>query len=165
MSPASQPLALLAEVLAALRERKPKWHRLLRFGLVSLALMPVTLALLYLLHSVVGWQPWQANLLAVSIGALPAYLVNRYWVWNRSGRSRLWGEMVPFWVMTLVGAAASTAAVEAAGRWDNSGLLVAVNLATYAVLWLIKFFFLDRVLWPSRPAPTQVRPTADVTGS
>lgn len=164
MSAVTQAVAPVARALETLRERRPAWYRLLRYGVVSVVITPVTLALLYVMHSVAGWQPWQANLLAVSTGAVPAYLIDRYWVWNRSGRSRLWGEVMPFWAVTVVGAAASTVAVEAAGRWDNSVLLVAVNLGTYAALWLVKFLFLDRVLWPTGSPPFQeeVRRTAGV---
>ena len=152
--------------IETLRERRPGWYRLLRFGLVSVVVTPITLAILYVLHGVAGWQPWHANLLAVSAGAVPAYFLNRYWVWGRSGRNRLWGEVLPFWAITLLGGAASTVTVDAAGRWDNSGLLVLVNLGTYGSLWLVKFAFLDRVLWPSRRArQAQVRRTADVAGT
>ena len=58
-------------------------------------------------------------------------------------------------MITVVGAAASTVAVDAASRWDNSGLIVLVNFGTYAVLWLVKFFVLDRYLWPTSRAPTE----------
>ena len=161
-----KPPASVVRALATLRERRPEWYRLLRFGLVSVVVTPTTLAILYVLHGVAGWQPWHANLLAVSAGAVPAYFLNRYWVWARSGRNRLWGEVLPFWAITLLGGAASTVAVDAAGRWDNSGLLVLVNLGTYGALWLVKFAFLDRVLWPARRAQqAQVRRTADVAGT
>ena len=123
--------------------------RLLRYGAASCILAPLTLVLLYVLNSVAGWEAWHANLVSVSVGSVPAYLINRYWVWSRTGRSRLWREVVPFWAITVVGAAASTTAVDAASRWDNSGLIVLMNFGTYAVLWLVKFFLLDRYLWPT----------------
>ncbi|MCY3924858.1 MAG: GtrA family protein [bacterium] len=148
----------VTRALAAPAEHRPEWHRLVRFGAVSAVVTPTTLLILWMLHGVVGRPAWQANLLAVSAGAVPAYLLNRYWVWGRSGRNRLWGEVVPFWSITLVGAAASTVAVDAAGaRWDSTGLLVLVNLGTYGVLWLVKFAFLDRVLWPARRASSGAR--------
>lgn len=159
--------AAVVRALEPLRERHPGWYRLLRYSAASCFLAPLTLLLLYLLHSVAGWEAWHANLLSVSVGAVPAYLIDRYWVWSRSGRNRLWGEVVPFWVITVVGAAASTVAVDAAGRWDNSGLIVLVNFGTYAVLWLVKFFVLDRFLWPARRAAQEerVRRAAGVAGT
>lgn len=147
--------AAVARTVAALRDRWPGAYRLVRFGLVSAVAMPTTLVLLYVLHGVAGWRPWHANLLAVSVAAVPAYLLNRYWVWGRSGRNRLWGEVLPFWTITLLGAAASTVAVDAAGgRWDDSGLLMLVNVGTYGALWLVKFAVLDRLVWPSITAAT-----------
>jgi putative flippase GtrA len=118
---------------------------------VSAVVTPTTLLILWSLHAAAQWPAWQANLVAVSAGAVPAYMLNRSWVWGRSGRNRLWGEVVPFWVLTLGGGAASTVAVDAAGRWDNSGVLVLVNLGTYGALWLLKFLVLDRLVWPSSP--------------
>ncbi|MDE0652362.1 MAG: GtrA family protein [bacterium] len=145
----------VVRALDVVRERRPASHRLLRYGAASCILGPLTLVLLYMLHSVAGWEAWHANLLSVSVGAVPAYLINRYWVWSRTGRNRLWREVVPFWVITVIGAAGSTLAVDAAGRWDSSGLIVLMNFGTYAVLWLVKFFILDRYLWPAGPAPAE----------
>lgn len=154
MRVAGPAASLVAGALDALEERRPEWRRLLRFGAVSAVVTPATLVILWLLHAAAEWPAWQANLTAVSAGAVPAYVLNRYWVWGRSGRNRLWGEVVPFWALTLSGGAASTLAVDAAaGRWDNSGLLVLVNLGTYGLLWLFKFFVLDRLVWPSISAP------------
>lgn len=147
----------LTRALAALAEHRPEWYRLVRFGAVSAVITPTTLLILWLLHAPGGWTAWQANLVAVSAGAVPAYMLNRYWVWGRSGRNRLWGEVVPFWALTLAGGAGSTLAVNAADHGDNSGLLVLVNLGTYGVLWLFKFFVLDRLVWPSPSVPRSRR--------
>ena len=155
-------VALVTRALATLEERRPEWYRLLRFGGVSAVVTPTTLVILWALHALADWPAWQANLTAVSAGAAPAYVLNRYWVWGRSGHNRLWGEILPFWAITLVGGAASTLAVDAAGRWDHSGLLVLVNLGTYGALWLFKFFILDRFLWPSDPAGAVASPRVPV---
>ncbi|MCE2531678.1 MAG: GtrA family protein [Acidimicrobiia bacterium] len=155
MSAVASLRAKTLRALAVVKERWPAWYRLLRYSAASCIVAPMTLVLLFLLHGVAGWEAWHANLLSVSVGAVPAYLIDRYWVWSRSGRNRLWGEIVPFWVITVVGAAISTVGVNAASRWDNSGLIVLVNFGTYAVLWLVKFFVLDRCLWPSRRAPSE----------
>ncbi len=158
MTASGGALARVRGVLAVVGERRPEWCRLLRYAGVSAVAMPTTLLILWGLHSFAGWQAWQANLVAVSAGAVPAYVLNRYWVWRRSGHNRLWGEVLPFWAITLVGGVASTLAVDAAGRWDHAGLLVLVNLGTYGVLWLFKFFILDRFLWPSDPAGAVASP-------
>lgn len=151
------PTALALRALALLVKRWPEWLRLLRFGVVSAVVTPTTLLILWGLHALADWPAWQANLVAVSAGAVPAYLLNRHWVWGRSGRNRLWGEVLPFWALTLAGGAASTVAVEAvARRWGHTGLVVLVNLGVYGALWLFKFFVLDRLVWPS-PAASRPR--------
>lgn len=167
MTAAANVRAAVRQALDLLRERHPGWYRLVRYGAASCVLAPMTLVLLFVLHAVAGWEAWHANLLAVSVGAVPAYLIDRYWVWSQTGRNRLWGEVVPFWVITVIGAAASTVAADAVSRWDNSGLVVLVNFGTYAVLWLVKFFILDRFLWPSGRAPVsdRINRTAGVAGA
>lgn len=163
MSAPRSAVAAVVRALRALGGRRAVWNRLLRFGAVSGVVTPTSLLILWLLHAAAGWPAWQANLTAVSAGALPAYMLNRYWVWGRSGRNRLWGEVLPFWTLALAGGAASTLAVDAvAAHWDSSGLLVLINLATYGVLWLLKFLVLDRWLWPSAAAQAlRVGATAD----
>ncbi|MCY3560281.1 MAG: GtrA family protein [bacterium] len=167
VSAAPLPVASATRALAALAGRclkwrllvgrRLEWRRLARFGAVSAVVTPITLVILWLLHGVAGWPGWQANLVAVSAGAVPAYLLNRSWVWRRSGRSRLWGEVLPFWTLAVAGGAGSTVAVNAASRWDHSGLLVLVNLGIYGALWVFKFVALDRLLWPSPAAPPRRR--------
>ena len=41
--------------------------------------------------------------LAVLIASLPAYLLNRAWVWNKGGAHSFTREVLPFWIMSLLG--------------------------------------------------------------
>lgn len=97
-----------------------------------------------------------ANVIATVAGIGPSYALNRRWVWRRGGRSSLRAEVVPFWSMCLFALLASTWTVAAAARWaQDAGLddvtrtaaVLSVNIATFAVLWLLQFLLLDRVLF------------------
>lgn len=95
-----------------------------------------------------------ANILAVLVGIVPSYWFNRRWVWGRDGRGDLWGEVVPFWAMSIAGLVASTAVVSfvaaASVGWPaawRSVLLGVANAATFASLWVVQFLLLDRVIF------------------
>ncbi len=95
-----------------------------------------------------------SNVVAVALGTALSYVLNRRWVWRRTGRSSVAREITPFWVMNLVGLLVSTVAVHmtaaATTSWPASQRAVALpaaNLATWGVLWVIQFVVLDRVIF------------------
>ncbi len=95
-----------------------------------------------------------ANVVAVCCGIGPSYLGNRHWVWGRSGRSDIARELVPFWVLSLVGLVVSTVAVSwvasAVAGWSSSARAIALpaaNLSVFGALWLLQFALLDRFLF------------------
>lgn len=121
----------------------------LRYCGVSVVNVTVGLTVLAICHGVLGWPAVGANLAAWMVGTAPAYLLSRAWVWQRSGPHRLGGEVLTFWVMALVGLALSSLAVAVIGHFTQRTLLVvAGNLAAYGSVWVAKYVFLDRVLWP-----------------
>lgn len=94
-----------------------------------------------------------ANVFAVGVSSIPAYLVNRRWVWQRRGSHSVTREIIPFWAYTFAGLALSTAAVAAVERrWDSALAVSAANITAFGVLWLTKFFVLDSWLFAQRPA-------------
>lgn len=94
------------------------------------------------------WPGIPANLASVTLGAVPNYTINRYWTWSQTGRNRLWGEIIPFWTMSVLGAILSTIAVGYADRvWGTTIAVAAANLTGFGVLWIAKFFVLDRLMW------------------
>ena len=98
------------------------------------------------------WPGVPANLVSVTVGAVPNYLVNRYWTWGKKTKNRFWGEVVPFWGMTLVGLAVSTVFVAFAdARWGSPLSISLASMAGFGVVWAAKFFVLDRVLFKQHP--------------
>ncbi len=133
------------------------WHRtrvtrekLLRYAGVSVVSVVVTQSLLLFLKGGLGWTGVGANLVAVSVAALPAYLLNRRWVWGVTGSHSWSREVTPFWVYTLMGLVVSTVFVGVADdRWGTTVAVSAANLTAFGVLWVGKFLMMDRILFAS----------------
>ena len=83
------------------------------------------------------------------VGTVPAYLLSRAWVWQRRGPHRLGGEVLTFWIMALVGLGLSSLAVRAVEEFTSETLFVVIgNLGAYGTVWVAKYLFLERVMWP-----------------
>jgi putative flippase GtrA len=128
--------------------RAPTIIKLFRYSAASAVGVSVGVPVLALCYGVFGWNELVANLVSVSAGAVPNYLINRRWTWHQTGKNRLWGEIVPFWVMTALGMILSLLAVDYAdARWGTTFAVTAAQLSGFGVLWLAKFLVLDRVIW------------------
>ena len=125
----------------------------LRYITVSVIGTVSTQLLLWVMHGKLEWSAVASNVAAVTITSVPSYLLSRYWVWGKNDRNRFWGEVVPFWGMTLLGLILSTIFVAIASQWSDSTVVVSLaNLAGFGVLWVAKFLILDEVLFkPHQP--------------
>jgi putative flippase GtrA len=125
----------------------------LRYSAVSFIGVAVTEALLIGML-LAGVEPWIANVLAVSIASLPVYLLNRAWVWNKTGAHSFSREVAPFWGMSLLGLLLSTIAIAIVSNYTKATLVIALtNLAAFGVLWVGKFIILEKVLFKGEPEP------------
>jgi putative flippase GtrA len=122
--------------------------RILRYAGVSVLTVIITLGLLLGGIELLGWEKGLANLVAVTLSSVPNYYLNRSWVWEKTGKSHFWKEIVPFWTYTVIGIILSTAVVAwAATKSDTSIMAVVAQLGTYGVIWVAKFVFLDQLLF------------------
>lgn len=136
-------LASLVGTARAQLDRKP-----VRYAAVSAVAVLVTQTVLIVSNGVIGIAPAVSNVLAVSVGSIPSYLLNRYWVWGKRSRNRFWREVVPFWSMALLGLAFSTLLVWLAARWNDAVWVVSLaNLTAFGVLWVGKYLVLDSILF------------------
>jgi putative flippase GtrA len=129
-----------------------------RYAMVSVVAVPVGefgVAVFNIVGLTAGWSALCGN----SLGAIPSYLLNRYWVWAKTDKNRLFGEIVPFWIVTLIGIGFSLVMGHEAGQFtrhhDIRGLLrlvilLAANLAAFGILWVAKYIFFNRVLFVVR---------------
>lgn len=127
-------------------------RKLVRYSIASTFGTVVGLGTLYLLVARAKWAGVPANITAVTLGAIPNYIVNRYWTWQKRGRSSLTGEVLPFWLLALIGLGISTLFVHYADqRWGTPAAILLANITGFAVVWTAKFAVLDRVLFaPAR---------------
>jgi putative flippase GtrA len=138
--------------------QRPMVRKLLRYSVGSVVGTVTGQGLLILFHSGFGWSGTTSNIAAVCISTIPVYLINRYWTWQKRGPNRWMTEIIPFWVMTLLGLLLSTLAVAYAdARWDTQLAVTIASMSGFAVLWLAKFMILDKVLFKQDEAvPPQI---------
>ena len=141
---------------AAIDARLDRWFadrpivaKLVRYSSASVAGTVTTQVGLVIFVVLLDWDAVPSNLCATTIGAVPNYLINRAWTWNKSDPHSFSREVLPFWVMTLLGLALSTVLVAlAADRWPDSFLVVALaNVSGFGLLWVAKYLVLEKVLF------------------
>lgn len=141
------------------------WRRQLRYlvkySAVSVGVVSAEQVLLFVCFGVLAWSTTTSNLVAFGVLTGPAFYLNRRWVWGEGGgRSRLLGQVVPFWGLGLLGLALSTWATAVVAGWteglhDRHVQAVFVNvasLAAYGLVWVAKFVVLTTVVF-NRPPP------------
>ena len=120
-------------------------RRLLKYSAVSAVALPLTQILLLTCTLGFGWSGAVSNVVAVSIAAIPAYYLNRYWVWGKKDKNNWRTEILPFWGITLLGLTLSTAFAWYADQTFDSPFAVNVaNACGFGLVWLFKYFLLDR---------------------
>ncbi|CAN5195313.1 hypothetical protein BH24ACT1_BH24ACT1_13050 [soil metagenome] len=124
-------------------DRKP-----VRYSMVSVVCVAVSQLVLITCNALLDWSAVPSNLMAVSIGAIPSYILNRAWVWGKRGPSHLWREVAPFWAFALLGLVFSTLLVHLAASWNDSTVVVSLaNLSGFGLLWVAKYLFLNSLLF------------------
>lgn len=125
------------------------------------------------LYGPLGRGPALSSTLAWAAGAAPNYWLNRTWTWGRQGRPSLVRELLPYIAIVTVTLALATLATSAADRAlggadasDGARLVLvgATFLGVYGVMFLLRFFLLDRLFRPDpvgRPLATTDRVPVD----
>ena len=124
----------------------------LRFLAVSAFNMIFGQSLLVLANAGFAWSFVASNVFAVGISAGPAYVLSRYWVWQKKGKNHLWKEVLPFWSLAFLGLVLSTMLVAVAETYsDRTPVLMGTNFVAFGCVWATKFFILDKVLFKQAP--------------
>src|SRR5262245_12443927 len=131
-----------------LDRRSPTVRKLAKYSAASVVAICVGQPVFWICNGVLGWDAIVSNLVSVSCGAVPNYLINRRWTWSQTGKNRLWGEIVPFWAMSALGLIMSLLFVHYADeRWHSTPINAIAQLTGFGVVWLAKFLVLDKVMW------------------
>jgi putative flippase GtrA len=136
----------------------PDFSKLWRYGTISVVSTVISLSGLFLFYRILGLSPGWSNIWATVIATIPYYYLNRMWVFKKRGRSHLTKEIIPFWAIAFGSLILSTLAVRFAGyeartiasKTTRAGILLIANFATYGILWLMKFFVFNKLLFRVR---------------
>jgi putative flippase GtrA len=135
--------------------RTPAGVKLIRYTLVSAISAITALVVLTIVYGVLRW--WTevySTLFANVVAGVPSYLLNRQWVWGKSGRSHLWREIIPFWVLAIVGIVFALVMAGLAHNFADRHhlhhlartlLVDGANIGSFGVLWLLKFVIFNRM--------------------
>ena len=140
---------------------RPLAQKFIRYAMTSVVGVSLGQSLIFLFATMLDWSWGWANVTAVAISTVPTYYLSRAWVWQKRGKSSMSSEVIPFWVMTFLGLILSSLCVWWFERqWPGYPILVNLgNVVGFGVLWVAKFFILDRVLFsvthelPEGPTP------------
>jgi putative flippase GtrA len=132
-------------------------RKAIRYLVVSVLNVVLGEAVLGLSYLFLHWSVLTAAVVAVAVATVPAYFLNRTWVWGQTGRSHLVKEVIPFWALAVVYLVLSVGAAQAAeagarrltaSRPLQTMIIMSAILIASAVLWLIRFFVLDTLIFP-----------------
>jgi putative flippase GtrA len=123
--------------------------------LVSAVSALIAFTILTLVYGVLRlWTEVPSALFSNVLATFPNYYLNRRWVWGKSGRSRLWQEIVPFWVLSITGILLSLVTASLAHHFSDTHhlshvlrtvVVVGANTAAFGLVWVLKFIVLNRL--------------------
>jgi putative flippase GtrA len=135
--------------------RTPQGTKVLRYVMVSVISALTSLVILTIVYGVLRlWGEVFSTLFANISAGVPSYYLNRRWVWGKSGRSHIWREILPFWVMSISGIGFALYAASLAHNFADAhhlqhlprtALVVGANIAAFGILWILKFLVLNRL--------------------
>jgi putative flippase GtrA len=99
-----------------------------------------------------------ASIGAFVAGALPNWVLNRRWAWQRTGRVHFGREVVGYVIVSLIALAASAAGTGAAQNWVRGHvngelqvlLVTAVYVVVQAALFVAKYLVYERWIFAER---------------
>ncbi|NLV56982.1 MAG: GtrA family protein [Acidimicrobiales bacterium] len=132
-------------------------RRMIRYASTSLICVVLTQILIVVFYTGFEMKAEPANLAATMLISIPAYLLNKYWVWGKRGRPHLRREVIPFWTFTVAGWVLSTGMVALVS--DHVGTphslvrtisVMVASIAGFGLLWVMKYLFLDKIMFGPR---------------
>lgn len=141
------PSALLAHA------KTDAGKRAIRYSATSLICVGITQVLIVVFLLGADFSETNSNLAATMITSVPAFALNKYWVWGKRGRAHMRREVIPFWAFTVAGWILSTGMVALVSHVGEPGSLLrtvsvmTASIAGFGVLWVLKYLFLDKIMF------------------
>lgn len=127
-----------------------------KFAAASAVATGCTQLAFLLLYGVAGTSTVVAGVGGWLAGAVPNFLLQRYWTWRRSGRVAMRGELLPYVAVIAFNGLVATGITTAVDRLvgpmitDHAVRTVVLGgsfFASYVLLFGLKFVLLDRVVF------------------
>ncbi len=142
--------------------RSHQGRKLIRFTSVSVISTVVSQGLIAIFFGVTRWMGVvEATVVANCLATIPAYNLNRRWTWGKHGRSHLVKEVLPFWLMSALGIAASFFMSLGAKAIVNDSyfvvhgqhhhhviatlIVMAANFVAFGIFWVLKLLVFNRI--------------------
>lgn len=135
--------------------RSPEGRKLLRYSAVSVVSVITSAVLLTLFFGILRLGPEVPCTLAANvIAGGVSYVLYRRWVWRKGGRSHLWREVLPFWVMSFTGLGFALVAANLARNFSHAHdlrhltrtlVVLGANYTAFGIVWLLKFLVLNKL--------------------
>lgn len=132
-------------------------RQIFKYLIVGAASVVIGSALLAFLLFGLDLRGVRANMLSAAIMVMPNYVANRYWVWGKRSRNSFRTEVLPFWLLAILGFLVSTGGawlVDDYWGWPKFVVLIA-NVFSYGLVWVFKYVVLNRFLFGSDPISTE----------
>jgi putative flippase GtrA len=148
--------------------RTPEGKKQVRFASVSAVAIVVNQLTLFVCYFLLGWDQKdsvRSLVAAFVLSGFASYVLNRRWVWGRTGRSSFRREIVPFWGIGLVQLAISVPFVNwaqqevesiYANKLLRTVIFMGLNLVVYGVMWVGKYMIFNKVLFVDQPSETSL---------
>ncbi len=140
--------------------RTPEGTKMIRYTLISAICVVISIVVLGITKGLLSWSAFWANIFSCAVATVPSYELNRKWAWGKHGKSHLWKEVVPFWVLAFIGLAFSTWFAVAAesmahhhhlSHTGQTALVEGAVLLAYGILWIGKFIIFNKILFVHHP--------------
>jgi len=126
----------------------------LRYAGVSLVFVPIGQVLVQVLHWATDIHDSLCILISACILTVPNYLANKNYVWRDTSKDNLRTQVLVFWVAAMLGtgfamgfAYLSDEMTADMSKVVQSICLFIAQLAGYGIVWVGRYFFLDRWLF------------------
>jgi putative flippase GtrA len=147
------------------RWRTPLAVRLWRYGAGSVVAFVTSAVVLFVCLSWFDWGAITSTVVAFFAGAIPNWVLNRRWAWQRQGREGFAKETTLYVIVSLIALVASSAAdkvtaVETAqlhSELAKSVLVTVCYMFTVVVLTGLKYIAYDRLVFVDRASSRRSR--------
>lgn len=143
---------LLPTVWAWLHTREGR--KIFRYTMTSVISTGVSLFVLGIVFGVLRlWSEVPSTVFANVVAAFPSYWLNRRWAWGKTGRSHVFKEVLPFWVMAIASIAFSMVGASLARyvghrlalhHFEQTLLVLFANVMSFGVFWVLKLMVFNR---------------------